>query len=34
MKKVATEELRRCAGAQFDGQVVEAFAKAYESGEI
>jgi putative nucleotidyltransferase with HDIG domain len=33
-KKVAMEELRRCAGAQFDGQVVEAFVKAYESGEI
>jgi hypothetical protein len=28
------EELRRCAGAQFDGQVVEAFAKAYEADEI
>ena len=33
-KKVAMEELRRCAGAQFDGQVVEAFVKAYEAGEI
>jgi HD-GYP domain-containing protein (c-di-GMP phosphodiesterase class II) len=33
-KKVAMEELRRCAGAQFDGQVVDAFVKAYESGEI
>jgi HD-GYP domain-containing protein (c-di-GMP phosphodiesterase class II) len=33
-KEMAMEELRRCVGAQFDGQVVEAFAKAYESGEI
>jgi HD-GYP domain-containing protein (c-di-GMP phosphodiesterase class II) len=33
-KKVAMEELRRCAGAQFDGQVVEAFVKAYDLGEI
>ena len=33
-KKVAMEELRRCAGAQLDGQVVEAFVKAYEAGEI
>ena len=33
-KEVAMGELRRCAGAQFDRQVVEAFVKAYESGEI
>jgi len=30
----ALEELRRCSGVQFDRQVVEAFAKAYELGEI
>lgn len=33
-KEVAMEELRRCSGAQFDRQVVEAFVKAYESGEV
>jgi putative nucleotidyltransferase with HDIG domain len=33
-KNAAIEELRRCAGAQFDGQVVEAFVKAYEAGEV
>src|SRR4030043_1494225 len=33
-KEVAMEELKRGPGAQFDGQVVEAFVKAYESGEI
>jgi HD-GYP domain-containing protein (c-di-GMP phosphodiesterase class II) len=33
-KEVAMGELRRCAGAQFDRQVVEAFVRAYESGEI
>ncbi len=33
-KGVAMKELKRCAGAQFDREVVEAFVKAYESGEI
>jgi len=34
LKEAAMEELRRCAGAQLDGQVVEAFVRAYELGEI
>jgi len=33
-KELAMEELRRCSGTQFDRQVVEAFVKAYEGGEI
>jgi HD-GYP domain-containing protein (c-di-GMP phosphodiesterase class II) len=33
-KEVAMGELKRCAGVQFDRHVVEAFVKAYESGEI
>jgi putative nucleotidyltransferase with HDIG domain len=33
-KKEAIGELKRCSGAQFDSEVVEAFVKAYESGEI
>ncbi len=33
-KEVAIGELKRCSGAQFDREVVEAFVKAYESGEI
>ncbi len=31
---VALEEIKRCAGTQFDRQVVEAFLRAYERGEI
>lgn len=34
LKEAAMEELRRCAGVQLDRQVVEAFVRAYESGEI
>jgi HD-GYP domain-containing protein (c-di-GMP phosphodiesterase class II) len=30
----AVEEIRRCAGSQFDRMVTEAFLKAHESGEI
>ena len=30
----ALKELRRCAGTQFDGQYVEAFIGAIESGEV
>ena len=30
--ETAVEELHRCAGAQFDGQVVEAFLKAFPEG--
>ena len=33
-KELAIKELRRCSGAQFDKDVVEAFVKAYETGEI
>jgi HD-GYP domain-containing protein (c-di-GMP phosphodiesterase class II) len=33
-KEVAMGELKKCAGVQFDRHVVEAFVKAYESGEI
>ena len=33
-KEVAVEELRRCAGTQFDQKVVEAFVEAYHKGEI
>ncbi len=33
-KEEALEELKRCAGTQFDENVVKAFIKAYERGEI
>lgn len=33
-KEMAIKELRRCSGTQFDQEVVEAFVKAYEKGEI
>ncbi|MDI6762512.1 MAG: GAF domain-containing protein [Thermodesulfobacteriota bacterium] len=33
-KELAIKELRRCSGTQFDKEVVEAFVKAYETGEI
>lgn len=33
-KEEAIEELKRCAGTQFDENVVKAFIKAYERGEI
>lgn len=33
-KELAIKELRRCSGAQFDKEVVEAFVKAYETGEM
>jgi len=33
-KDEAVEELKRCAGTQFDQEVVKAFVKAYEKGEI
>jgi putative nucleotidyltransferase with HDIG domain len=33
-KGVAVEELRRCSGTQFDGDVVDAFMQAYQRGEI
>ena len=33
-REVALGELKRCSGAQLDREVVEAFVKAYESGEI
>jgi HD-GYP domain-containing protein (c-di-GMP phosphodiesterase class II) len=33
-KEAAIEELKRCSGTQLDGEVVEAFVKAYEKGEI
>ena len=33
-KEMAIKELRRCSGTQFDKEVVEAFVKAYEKGEI
>ncbi|MBM4277004.1 MAG: HD domain-containing protein [Deltaproteobacteria bacterium] len=33
-KELAIKELRRCSGTQFDQEVFEAFAKAYEKGEI
>jgi len=32
--EVALEEIRRCAGSQFDPEVAEAFLAAYEAGEI
>ncbi len=33
-KEKAIEELRKCSGTQFDQEVVDAFFKAYEKGEI
>src|SRR4030065_888357 len=33
-KELAIKELRRCSGTQCDKEVVEAFVKAYETGEI
>ncbi|MDO9124871.1 MAG: HD domain-containing phosphohydrolase, partial [Deltaproteobacteria bacterium] len=33
-KELAIKELRRCSGTQFDKEVVEAFVKANEKGEI
>ncbi len=33
-KELASQELKRCSGTQFDKEVVEAFIKAYEAGEI
>jgi putative nucleotidyltransferase with HDIG domain len=33
-KEAAIEELQRCAGTQFDGDVVNAFLEAYRQGEI
>jgi putative nucleotidyltransferase with HDIG domain len=33
-KEVAVEELKRCAGRQLDGTMVEAFIQAYQKGEI
>ncbi len=33
-KKGAVEELKKCAGTQFDQKVVEAFLRAYQKGEI
>jgi putative nucleotidyltransferase with HDIG domain len=33
-KEMAIKELMRCAGTQFDHEVVEAFIQAYEKGEI
>ena len=33
-KELAIKELRRCSGTQFDQEVVGAFVKAYEAGEI
>jgi len=33
-KEMAIKELKRCSGTQFDEEVVEAFVKAYEKGEI
>jgi HD-GYP domain-containing protein (c-di-GMP phosphodiesterase class II) len=33
-KEMAIKELKRCSGTQFDKEVVEAFVKAYEKGEI
>lgn len=33
-KEMAIKELKRCTGTQFDREVVEAFIKAYEAGEI
>jgi putative nucleotidyltransferase with HDIG domain len=33
-KEMAIKELRRCAGTQFDHEVVEAFIQAFEGGEI
>lgn len=32
-KGAAIEELRKCSGTQFDGEVVEAFIQAYQKGE-
>lgn len=33
-QELAIKELRRCCGTQFDREVVEAFIKAYEAGEV
>jgi len=33
-KEAAVEELKRCSGTQFDEEIVEAFLKAYQKGEI
>jgi HD-GYP domain-containing protein (c-di-GMP phosphodiesterase class II) len=33
-KEIAVEELKRCSSTQFDRDVVEAFLKAYQKGEI
>lgn len=33
-KEMAIQELKRCAGTQFDHEVVEAFIQAFEKGEI
>ncbi len=33
-KEVAIKELKRCTGTQFDAEVVHAFIRAYEAGEI
>ena len=33
-KGAAVQELKRCAGSQFDHKVVAAFMKAYRKGEI
>ena len=33
-KKAAVQEVKRCAGSQFDRKVVEAFLKAYRAGKI
>jgi HD-GYP domain-containing protein (c-di-GMP phosphodiesterase class II) len=33
-KEAAIEELMRCSGTQFDKEVVEAFIRAYQKGEI
>jgi HD-GYP domain-containing protein (c-di-GMP phosphodiesterase class II) len=34
VKEEAIEELKRCSGTQFDKEVVEAFIRAYQKGEI
>lgn len=33
-KELAVRELRRCSGTQFDQEVVEAFIRGYEAGEV
>jgi putative nucleotidyltransferase with HDIG domain len=33
-RETAIEELKKCSGTQFDGDVVEAFIKAFQKGEI